>query len=71
MVGLVGVQSNEFPSALDLGRQVRAFGLPVVVRVEVNSDIEILAKIVGGSHVSGCLAMLPSLPVRPVIIRAL
>ena len=47
MVGLVGVQSNEFPSALDLGRQVRAFGLPVVVRVEVNSDIEILAKIVG------------------------
>jgi hypothetical protein len=26
---------------------LRAFGLPVVVRVEVNSDIEILAKTVG------------------------
>jgi hypothetical protein len=42
MVGLVGVQSNEFPRALDLGRQIRA-----VVRVEVDSDIEISAKTVG------------------------
>ncbi len=47
MVGLVGVQSNQFPRALDLGRQFRALGLPVVV---------------GGFHVSGCLAMLPTLP---------
>jgi hypothetical protein len=47
MVGLVGVQSNQFPRALDLGRQFRAFGIPVVV---------------GGFHVSGCLAMLPTLP---------
>jgi len=31
MVGLVGVPSNEFPRALDLGRQVRAFGILVVV----------------------------------------
>jgi radical SAM superfamily enzyme YgiQ (UPF0313 family) len=46
-VGLVGVQSNQFPRALDLGRQFRAAGLTVVV---------------GGFHVSGCLSMLPSLP---------
>jgi hypothetical protein len=47
MVGLVGVQSNQFPRALDLGRQFRALGLPVII---------------GGFHVSGCLAMLPTLP---------
>jgi hypothetical protein len=47
VVGLVGVQSNQFPRALDLGRQFRALGIPVVV---------------GGFHVSGCLAMLPTLP---------
>jgi hypothetical protein len=46
-VGLVGVQSNQFPRALDLGRQFRAAGLTVVV---------------GGFHVSGCLSMLPKLP---------
>ena len=46
-VGLVGVQSNQFPRALDLARQFRAAGLPVVI---------------GGFHVSGCLAMLPELP---------
>ncbi len=47
MVGLVGVQSNEFPRALDIARPFRAAGVPVVI---------------GGFHVSGCLAMLPSLP---------
>jgi len=47
MVGLVGVQSNQFPRALDLGRQFRALGVPVVI---------------GGFHVSGCLAMLPTVP---------
>ena len=47
MVGLIGVQSNQFPRALDLGRQLRAHGLPVVM---------------GGFHVSGCIAMLPELP---------
>ena len=47
MVGLVGVQSNQFPRALDLGRQFRALGVPVVM---------------GGFHISGCLAMLPALP---------
>jgi hypothetical protein len=47
MVGLVGVQSNQFPRALDLGREFRALGVPVVM---------------GGYHVSGCLAMLPKIP---------
>ena len=46
-VGLVGVQSNQFPRALDLGREFRAAGLPVVI---------------GGFHVSGCLSMLPEPP---------
>jgi radical SAM superfamily enzyme YgiQ (UPF0313 family) len=46
-VGLVGVQSNQFPRALDLARRFRAAGLIVVI---------------GGFHVSGCLAMLPELP---------
>jgi len=46
-VGLVGVQSNQFPRALDLGRQFRAAGIPVVM---------------GGFHVSGCLSMLRELP---------
>ena len=46
-VGLVGVQSNQFPRAVDLGRRFRAAGLPVVI---------------GGFHVSGCLAMLPEHP---------
>ena len=46
-VGLVGVQSNQFPRALDLGREFRSAGLPVVI---------------GGFHVSGCLSMLPELP---------
>ena len=46
-VGLVGVQSNQFPRASDLARQFRAADIPVVI---------------GGFHVSGCLAMLPDLP---------
>ncbi len=46
-VGLVGVQSNQFPRALDLARQFRAADIPVVI---------------GGFHVSGCLSMLPELP---------
>ena len=44
IVGLVGVQSNQFPRALDLARPLRAAGVTVVI---------------GGFHVSGCLAMLP------------
>jgi radical SAM superfamily enzyme YgiQ (UPF0313 family) len=46
-VALVGVQTNQFPRALDLGRQFRAAGVPVAV---------------GGFHVSGCISMLPELP---------
>jgi radical SAM superfamily enzyme YgiQ (UPF0313 family) len=46
-VGLVGVQSNQFPRALDLAREFRAEGLAVVI---------------GGFHVSGCISMLPELP---------
>ena len=46
-VGLIGVQSNQYPRALDLARQFRAGGVPVVI---------------GGFHVSGCISMLPELP---------
>ena len=46
-VGLVGVQSNQFPRALDLAREFRAANVPVVI---------------GGFHVSGCISMLPELP---------
>ena len=45
-VGLVGAQSNQFPRALDLARRFRAADIPVVI---------------GGFHVSGCLAMLPEM----------
>jgi len=54
MVGLVGVQSNQFPRALDIARPLRAAGIPVVI---------------GGFHVSGCLAMLPG--VQPDLQQAL
>lgn len=43
LVALVGVQSNQYPRALDIARQFRNAGVPVVV---------------GGFHVSGCLSML-------------
>ena len=43
MVGLVGVQTNQYPRALDIARPFRAAGVPVVI---------------GGFHVSGCLSML-------------
>ncbi len=47
LVGLVGVQTNQYPRALDIARPLRAAGIPVCI---------------GGFHVSGCLAMLPELP---------
>jgi radical SAM superfamily enzyme YgiQ (UPF0313 family) len=47
VVFLAGVQTNQFPRAADLAREFRATAVPVVV---------------GGFHVSGCLAMLPELP---------
>ena len=43
MVALVGVQSNQYPRALDIARPFRDAGLPVSM---------------GGFHVSGCLSML-------------
>jgi hypothetical protein len=49
LVGLVGVQSNQFPRAFDLARQFRAAGLQVCI---------------GGFHVSGCIAMLPEMPIE-------
>jgi hypothetical protein len=46
LVGLVGVQSNQFPRTLDIARPLREAGVQVVI---------------GGFHVSGCLAMLPEM----------
>ena len=43
LVCLVGVQSNQYPRAIDIGRKFRAEGIQVAV---------------GGFHVSGCLSML-------------
>jgi radical SAM superfamily enzyme YgiQ (UPF0313 family) len=47
LVGIIGVQSNEFPRAVDIARPLREAGVQVVM---------------GGFHVSGCLAMLKELP---------
>src|ERR1700675_1105042 len=55
-VGLVGVQSNQYPRALDLGRQFREAGVAVVM---------------GGFHVSGCLSMLSKMPPELVEARNL
>ncbi len=46
MVALVGVQSNQYPRAMDMARKLRAAGVTVCL---------------GGFHVSGCLSMLPEL----------
>jgi radical SAM superfamily enzyme YgiQ (UPF0313 family) len=46
LVGLVGAQSNQFPRTLDIARPLRAAGIPVMI---------------GGFHVSGCIAMLPEM----------
>ena len=43
LLALVGVQSNQYPRALDIARPFRAAGIPVAI---------------GGFHVSGCLSML-------------
>lgn len=45
-VALVGVQTNQFPRAMDLAREFRAAGVPVAI---------------GGFHVSGCISMLKAL----------
>jgi len=56
LVCLVGVQSNQFPRAIDIAAQFRAAGIQVAV---------------GGFHVSGCLSMLPELPPDLVAARDL
>ena len=47
LVALVGVQSNQFPRAMDLARPLREAGVPVCI---------------GGFHAAGSLAMLPEPP---------
>jgi radical SAM superfamily enzyme YgiQ (UPF0313 family) len=47
IVFLVGVQSNQYPRAMDIARALLAEGVRVVI---------------GGFHVSGCLSMLPEMP---------
>ncbi|HEY4890915.1 MAG TPA: radical SAM protein, partial [Reyranella sp.] len=47
LICLVGVQSNQFPRAVDLARQFLKAGLPVAM---------------GGFHAAGCLSMLPVVP---------
>ena len=46
LVCLVGVQTNQFPRAMDIARQLRPYGIQVAI---------------GGFHVSGCISMLPQL----------
>ncbi len=46
MVALVGVQSNQYPRAMDIARRLRALGVQVCL---------------GGFHVSGVLSMLPEI----------
>ena len=47
MIGLVGVQTNQFPRSLDVGKVFLQAGIPVLI---------------GGFHVSGCYAMLKEMP---------
>ena len=56
LICLVGVQSNQFPRAVDLAKPFRAAGLPVGI---------------GGFHVSGCISMLPEVPPEIVAAQAL
>jgi hypothetical protein len=54
LIGLVGVQFNQFPRAVDLAQPFLAPGLPVCI---------------GGFHVSGCIAMLPEMPQEAAKMR--
>lgn len=47
LIGLVGVQSNQFPRAVDLAQKFLKADLPVAI---------------GGFHVSGCMSMLKDMP---------
>jgi radical SAM superfamily enzyme YgiQ (UPF0313 family) len=55
LIALVGVQSNQFPRAMDIAQPFIDAGLPVAI---------------GGFHVSGCLAMLPEIPEEIARIQA-
>lgn len=54
LVCLVGVQSNQFPRAVDLARPFREAGIPVAM---------------GGFHITGCIAMLPEMPPEMVAVQ--
>jgi len=56
LVGLIGVQSNQYPRALDIARPFRDAGIPVVM---------------GGFHVSGCFSMLDGRAVDLDVCREL
>jgi hypothetical protein len=56
LIGLVGVQSNQFPRAVHIARPFLDAGLPVCI---------------GGFHISGCIAMLPEMPPEMVEAQAL
>src|SRR5688572_5895719 len=56
IVFMAGVQSNQFPRAVDLAREFRAAGIDVVI---------------GGFHVSGCMSMLPENPPEIVAAQEL
>ncbi|WP_286189124.1 radical SAM protein [Labrenzia sp. R5_0] len=47
LICFTGVQSNQFPRAVDLARPFLLAGLPVCI---------------GGFHITGCMAMLPQMP---------
>ena len=47
LVAIVGVQSNQYPRALDIARPLRTAAIPVCI---------------GGFHVSGTLAMISGIP---------
>ncbi len=47
LIGFVGVQTNQFPRSLDLGKVFLQAGIPVII---------------GGFHVSGCYSMLKEVP---------
>ncbi len=49
IVLMIGVQTNQFARAVDIARELRASGILVAI---------------GGFHVSGCIAMLPEMPVE-------
>ncbi len=56
LIGLVGVQSNQFPRAVDLAKTFLAAGLQVAI---------------GGFHVSGCMSMLKEMPEEMIAARGL